>query len=109
MTTKDNKKSAARKFMEEITGGPLTLSSLLYSIRLGEEMTQEEFAQMLGISKSHVCDIEKGRKHVSPLRAKEFARILKHSEQQFIRLALQDIVDQLSQKHIWQVELKKAA
>jgi|SRR5580704_6799862 transcriptional regulator with XRE-family HTH domain len=107
MTTKT--KSAARKFMEEVTGGPLTLSGLLYAIRVGEEMSQTEFALRLGVSKSHICDIEKGRKHVSPMRAMKFAKILKYSEEQFVRLALQDIVDQLNQKQHWQVELKAAA
>lgn len=107
MTTKT--KSAARKFMEEVTGGPLTLSGLLYAIRVGEEMSQAEFALRLGVSKSHICDIEKGRKHVSPMRAMQFAKILKYSEEQFVRLALQDIVDQLNRKQHWQVELKIAA
>jgi transcriptional regulator with XRE-family HTH domain len=109
MTTKKEKKSAARNFMEEVTGGPLTLANLLHSIRMGEELSQVEFAIRLGVSKSHICDIEKGRKHVSPMRAMQFAKILRYSEQQFVRLSLQDIVDQLDQKHIWQVELKKAA
>jgi transcriptional regulator with XRE-family HTH domain len=103
------KKSAARKFMEEITGGPLTLSALLYAIRVGEEMSQAEFALRIGVSKSHICDIEKGRKHVSPMRAMQFAKILKYSEEQFVRLALQDIVNQLNQKPVWRVELKRAA
>lgn len=107
MTTK--KKSAARKFLEEVTGGPLTLSGLLHAIRIGEEMSQAEFAFRVGVSKSHICDIEKGRKHVSPMRAMQFAKILKYSEEQFVRLALQDIVNQLKQKPAWQVELKKAA
>lgn len=109
MTTKREKKSPARSFMEEVTGGPLTLSALLYAIRLGEEMSQTEFALRLGISKSHICDIEKGRKHVSPMRAMQFARILGHSEEQFVRLALQDIVNQLDKKPMWHVGLKKAA
>jgi transcriptional regulator with XRE-family HTH domain len=109
MNTKKEKKSAARKFMEEVTGGPLSLSGLLQSIRIGEEMSQAEFAFLLGVSKSHICDIEKGRKHVSPMRAMQFAKILKYSEQQFVRLALQAIVDQLNIKQEWHVELKKAA
>ena len=95
--------------MEEITGGPLTLSALLYAIRVGEEMSQAEFALRIGVSKSHICDIEKGRKHVSPMRAMQFAKILKYSEEQFVCLALQDIVNQLNQKPVWHVELKRAA
>ena len=106
MSTKKTKKSAARAFLEEVTGGPLTLADLLHAIRVGEEMSQAEFALRLGVSKSHICDIEKGRKGVSPVRAMEFARILKYSEHQFVRLALQDIVNQLHSRHAWHVELK---
>jgi transcriptional regulator with XRE-family HTH domain len=72
-------------------------------------MSQAEFALRIGVSKSHICDIEKGRKHVSPMRAMQFAKILKYSEEQFVRLALQDIVNQLNQKPVWRVELKRAA
>lgn len=106
MTTKKTKKSDARAFLEEVSGGPLTLADLLHAIRVGEEMSQAEFALRLGVSKSHICDIEKGRKSVSPMRAMEFARILKYSEHQFVRLALQDIVDQLHSRNAWHVELK---
>jgi len=73
--------------------GPLTLSNLLLARRQGEEMSQAEFARLLGISKSHLSDIECGRKAVSPDRAARFARALQLSETQFVRLALQDIVD----------------
>ena len=93
MTTRS--KSEAVKFLEDITGGPLTLGNLLASIRLGEGKSQAEFARQLGISKSHLCDIEKGRKRVSPERAVKFAHILDYSEKQFLRLALQDIVEGL--------------
>jgi transcriptional regulator with XRE-family HTH domain len=106
MNIKKTKKSAARTFLEEVTGGPLTLADLLHAIRVGEEMSQAEFAFRLGVSKSHICDIEKGRKNISPVRAMEFARILKYSEHQFVRLALQDIVNQLELSQPWHVELK---
>lgn len=36
-------------------------------------MTQEVMAKKLGVSKSHLCDIEKGRKRVSVERAYNFA------------------------------------
>jgi len=72
--------------------GPLSLGVFLESIRLGEEMNQVEFAKKLRISKSHICDIEKGRKNVSPARAAQFAKLLGYSQEQFVRLALQDIV-----------------
>ena len=73
--------------------GPLTLPGLLLATRQGEEMSQADFARLLGISKSHLSDIECGRKAVSPDRAARFAKALQLSEAQFVRLALQDIVD----------------
>ncbi|MBI4842082.1 MAG: helix-turn-helix transcriptional regulator [candidate division NC10 bacterium] len=51
-------------------------------------MSQAVFANELGISPSHLCDIEKGRKVVSPERAVRFATILGRSQQQFVRSRL---------------------
>ena len=87
------KKSAALATLESITGGPLSLGDLLASIRVGEGLTQTDFAAQLEISKSHLCDIEKGRKTVSPKRAARFAQILGYSEAQFVRLALQGMIE----------------
>ena len=89
------KKSDAVKFLEKTAGGPLTLGRLLEAIRLGEEMTMKAFANSLEISVSHLNDIEKGRKHVSPERALRFAKLLGYSEEQFVELSLQEIVDGL--------------
>jgi len=91
MSTK--KRSLTSKALETIVGKPLSLGTLLESIRLGEEMTQVEFAKQLGISRSHLCDIEKGRKSVSVARAARFAKILGYGEAQFVRLALQGLVE----------------
>jgi transcriptional regulator with XRE-family HTH domain len=91
MTIKN--KSKAKKYLEKILGESLTLGALIHSIRKGEEMTQEDFSNLLGISKSHLCDIEKGRKIVSAVRAYNFAIVLGYSEKQFVKLALQHILD----------------
>ena len=99
MTTKVRRKSAAMRLVEEITGGPLTLGGMIEAIRLGEEMSQAEFARQLRLSRSHLCDIEKGRKTVSPERAARFAKILGYSEAQFLRFALQDQVSQAGLKY----------
>jgi transcriptional regulator with XRE-family HTH domain len=85
------KKSNAVRFLEGVAG-PLSLSRLIEAIRLGEEKSQVEFAKLLGISKSHLCDIEKGRKTINPARAVKFAKLLGYSPEQFVRLSLQDIV-----------------
>jgi len=59
-------KSEAMKLMEQLSGGPLTLGLALESLRKGESLSQEACAKRLRISKSHLCDVEKGRKLVSP-------------------------------------------
>ena len=87
-------KSKSMKFLESLTGGPLTLAELLSSIRLGDEMSYTEFAERLGVSRSHLCDIEKGRKAISLERAVEFAERLGYSKDQFVRLALQTQVNE---------------
>lgn len=83
-------RSNAMALLEKLSGGPLTLAKLLRSIREGEGMTQEEFAETLGISKQHLSHIENGRKVVSPERAARWASLLGYAESQFVRLALQD-------------------
>ncbi len=85
-------KSGALEFLENLTGGPLTLGELLLAIRQGEDLSQREFAGQLGISRSHLCDIEKGRKIVSIQRAARFARTLGYNEAQFVQVALQAMV-----------------
>ncbi len=93
-TTKNTRPGvAADVFLEDLLGGPLTLRDLLVAIRQGEDLSQAAFARQLGISRSHLCDIEKGRKTVSPQRAARFARTLGYSAEQFVQLALQQEVD----------------
>jgi len=87
------KKSDAMKFLEGLVG-ELTFGGLIEAMRQAEGMSQVEFAEKLGISKQHLCDIEKRRKFVSPERAAKFAKRLGHSERSFVALALQDIVNQ---------------
>ena len=89
MTTKKSRalkpqRSKAMKFHEDLTGGPLTLPEVLSAIRLGEEMSYQAFSERLQISRSHLCQIEKGRLE----RAVTFAEILGYSKDQFVRLAL---------------------
>lgn len=84
--------SPAVQFLENLAG-PITLGTALAAIREGEEWSPAEMARALGVSRSHLCDIEKGRKSISPGRAAEFARTLGYSERHFVRLALQELVD----------------
>ncbi len=86
------KKSTAVAYLERIAG-PLTFGSYLEAIRLGEDWSQQEMGRRLHVSRAHLCDMEKGRRSVSPERAARFARVLGYSEAQFVQLALQQMID----------------
>lgn len=92
MTTEKKDKSSAAKFLEKLIRETVTFAFLIRDIRTEESMTQEEFAEMIGVTKSHICDIEKGRKFVSPARAAFFAKKLNYPTKLFVEIALQDIV-----------------
>jgi transcriptional regulator with XRE-family HTH domain len=91
------------EFFESLYG-PLTLGGLLWSMRMCDEISQAEFARRLGVSRSHLCDVEKGRKVVSPERAAAWAKVLGFPETVFVKLALQEQLDRAGVKMSVQVE-----
>jgi len=100
-----NKK--AMKQLESISGEKLTLRGLLHAIREGEEMSQVAFAEKLGVSRQYICDIEHGRRFVSPKAAYQYAKKLGYSKEQFVRFALQDSLDNDGLPYM--IEIHKAA
>lgn len=78
--------------------GPLTFGQTLESHRLCEEMSQKEFAKVLGISQASLCDLEKGRRIPTPERAANIAKKLKEPPALWIQLALQDQLNELGIK-----------
>jgi len=102
MTTK--KRTTAKNYLRKLRGGPLTFSGLIKSIRVADGYTQVEMANKIKISKAHLCDIEKGRRQITPARAAKFAKALGYSVNQFIALALQDQVRNAGFDLIVQVE-----
>lgn len=93
--------------LEKISGKKLTFANLIYAIRMGENLSQAEFGISLGVSKQYICDIEHGRRSVSIPVAGEWAKKLGYSAEQFVRLAIQDVLDKSRLK--FKVYLKKAA
>ncbi|CEK10746.1 helix-turn-helix transcriptional regulator [Legionella hackeliae] len=91
MITKQSRESI--RYIESLVEKKLTLGSFIMSIRQGEEETQAEFARTLGISRQNLCDIEHGRRFISPKMAAEYAEKLGYSKKQFVRLCLQDLLD----------------
>ena len=76
----------------ERTLGPLTLGRALAAIRETEGYTLASFAKKLGVSRAHLCDVERGRRGVSAERAARWAKALGHPARVFVTLALQDEV-----------------
>ncbi len=75
------------KQIEKITGIKLTFGKIIWAIRRSDSITQVEFAKKLHITTQKLRDIEHDRISVSPTIAEKFAKILKYSPAQFIRLA----------------------
>lgn len=92
MATKKRALSKTMKFLNSLAGAALNFPALMHAIRVGEGQSLAQFSQLLGISRSHLCDIEKGRKAVSISRAIEFADTLGYSKDQFVQLALQTLL-----------------
>lgn len=91
MATKSTKETLA--LLDELIGEKLTFGNMLANIRECEEMSQTDFAKILGVSRHYLCDVEHDRKNVSAATAYEYAKKLGYSTKQFVRLALQGQID----------------
>lgn len=98
MTTRKSKDSSAAEFFAKRRGGPLTFGAALASVRQVEGVSQVDFAKKLGISKAHLCDLEKGRRFVSAERAAAIAKRMGHPQEYWVKLAIQDQVNQAGLK-----------
>ena len=87
MITKSDK---TLQILQEMIGYKPTFGTMLHSIRESEELSLSNFAKLLKITPQKLCDIEKGRRTVSPKTAAEFAKILGDSPDYFIVKCLQD-------------------
>jgi len=92
MITKKSKGSSDSDLEERILGGPLSFGAAVEALRVGDELSQAAFARKLGVSRQYLCDVEKGRRLVSPQQAARFAKAFGHPPNVLVRLALQDAV-----------------
>lgn len=90
MTTKTEE---TLKILEKMIGYKPTFGTMLSSTRKCDDMTQAEFAKLLGISPQKLCDIEKGRRFVSAKMAADFAVKLGDSPEFFVLQCFQDELD----------------
>lgn len=84
MTTKE-----AKTVLNKIQG-PFSFSTFLLGIRTSLDLSQTDMAKKLGISKSALCEIEKGRTLVSPKAAVRYAKKAGFSEIVALEACLQD-------------------
>jgi transcriptional regulator with XRE-family HTH domain len=104
MTTRKSKGSSGAELAKKLLGGPLSMGAALAGLRDLHDLTQVELARRVGMSRQHICDIEKHRRFVSPAKAAEIAKRLGHPEAYFVKLALQDIINHDGLKYKVNVE-----
>ena len=68
--------SSTLKFLEKIAG-PLTVAMLFRAYRKSNDMTLEDMASLLDVSKGFVSNIENNRKKLSLEKTLEFAAKMK--------------------------------
>lgn len=88
-------------------GCTITLSKLLTEIREKSGKSRLAFADALGISTQRLANIEQGKARVLPKHAAHYAKVLRQSEEQFVRLALQDMIDKDGLDYNLVLEAKK--
>lgn len=87
--------------------GRMTVGMFLKAFRESEGLSQIEYARKIGLSRANLCDIEKGRKLISPERASKLSKKMGVPEKALIQLAIQDILHDARLKYT--VELKAAS
>lgn len=102
----EKRKSYGLKDLEKRLG-VLTVGEFLHAWRTTEEMTLKAFGKLIGLSVANLCDIEKGRKGVSPEKAEQIAKALGVPPELLIRLAIEEGLHAAGLKY--RVEIKPAA
>lgn len=106
----NTKKIGTKELEKEF--GPLTFAGLLKAHRLGEEMTQVQFAKFLGLSKQSLNDLECNRKFPTIRRAIGIANKIGLLPELVVQVVLQDQVSKENLKLSVSVksnQLKKAS
>lgn len=86
--------------------GKMTVGGFLRSWRLTEELSQKAFAKKIKMSAANLCDIERGRKGVSPEKASQIAKILGYSPAVLIKLAIEEQLNEVGLHY--EIEIKPA-
>jgi transcriptional regulator with XRE-family HTH domain len=93
MSTNENKEQKELlHYLEKLTKQDFSFSTILRGYRTRENMTQEQLAAKLGVTKSYISDLENKRRYVTVIQAKSFAKKLKEPVEVWVTTSLQDMV-----------------
>jgi len=87
--------------------GKLTVGEFLHTWRMSEEMSLKTFGTRVGLSIPNLCDIEKGRKGVSPEKAEQIAKAIGVPPALLVRLSIEESLQAAGLKY--KIEVKPAA
>jgi transcriptional regulator with XRE-family HTH domain len=105
MTTKKGKVFGSKDLEKRL--GILRIGEFIHAWRTSEEMSLKDFGGRVGMSVANLCDIEKGRKGVSPEKAEQIAKAIGVPPALLIRLAIEESLRAAGLKY--SVEVKPAA
>lgn len=86
--------------------GVMTVGLFIKAFREAEGSSQIEFASKLALSRGNLCDIEKGRKLISPHRAAQISKKMGVTPEILLKLSIQDSLREAKLKYT--VELTAA-
>lgn len=104
--TIDKRKMSGLKELEKRLG-KLTVGEFLRTWRTTEEMSLKAFGELVGLSITNLCDIEKGRKGVSPEKAEQIAKAIGVPPALLVRLSIEEQLEAAGLKY--RIEVKPAA
>ncbi len=102
----EKRKSYDSKSLEKRLG-KLSVGEFLRTWRTSEEMTLKQFGKLTGLSIANLCDIEKGRKGISPEKAKQIAIAICVPPAFLVRLSIQESLQAAGLSY--KVDIKPAA
>jgi transcriptional regulator with XRE-family HTH domain len=88
----------ASKALEKITGEKFSFSMAIRAYRTREDLTQQELADLVGVKKSYISNIENKRDFVSIEQAAKFARAFKEPVDLWMTWAIQDQINRAGEK-----------
>ena len=85
----DRQKTFGSKDLEKRMG-KLTVGEFLHAWRVSEDIRLADFGKLVGMSLANLCDIEKGRKGVSPEKAEQIAKAIGVPQELLICLSIEE-------------------